>query len=203
MIIKVCGMREPDNIRQVEALGPDWMGFIFYPKSPRCVSVVPAYLPTRCKRVGVFVNFNKDGILMFTAAYGLDILQLHGQESPSFIRDLRVLLPQVKLMKAFSIRTEEDIRQAEAYEGTCDYYLFDTKCESVGGSGRQFDWNLLQHYHGLTPFLLSGGIAPGTFTPPQHPQFAGIDLNSRFETAPAVKDVNLLKEFLQQFNNEK
>lgn len=202
MIIKVCGMREPENIRQVEALGIDWMGFIFYKKSARFVPTVPTYLPSNCKRVGVFVDMNKDGILLRTAAFHLDVLQFHGTESPLFLRDVRQLLPDKVIVKAFGIRSAEDFLQTACYEGTCDYYLFDTKCESKGGSGQSFDWNLLSHYTGNTPFLLSGGIGTTDTTLKQvlasckHPLLAGVDLNSKFEIVPALKDVEKLQRFL-------
>lgn len=202
MITKVCGMREPDNIRQVEQLEPDWMGFIFYKNSSRFVPIVPSYMPVNVKRVGVFVDTNKDGILLRTAAFKLEVIQLHGKESPSFVRDVRTLLPDKVIVKAFSIREKEDILSAMAYEGCCDYYLFDTKCETVGGSGTTFDWSLLDFYQGKTPFILSGGIGPDSIpalTQLKHPLWAGIDLNSKFETAPALKDTALLATFLQAF----
>lgn len=202
MITKVCGMREPENIRQVEQLGPDWMGFIFYKNSSRFVPIVPNYMPVNVKRVGVFVDTNKDGILLRTAAFKLEVIQLHGSESPSFVNDVRTLLPGKTIVKAFSIHEKEDVLRAQAYEGTCDYYLFDTKCETVGGSGTTFDWSLLDHYQGQTPFILSGGIGPNSLPALKqlkHPLWAGIDLNSKFETAPALKDVTLLSDFLQAF----
>ena len=201
MIVKVCGMRDPKNIREVEELGVDWMGFILYAKSPRFVPIVPSYLPKKQKRVGVFVDMNKDGLLIFIAAYQLDMVQFHGKESPHFIRDMRELVPGLKTMKAFSISTKEDLLATEAYEGVCDYFLFDTKCDSVGGSGISFNWNLLENYQGKTPFLLSGGIGPESIPALRkfhHPKWVGIDLNSRFESDKAYKDVRLLKEFLSQ-----
>ncbi len=204
MIVKVCGMRDPKNIREVEELGVDWMGFILWPKSPRFVPTVPRYLPQKTKRVGVFVDMNKDGLLIFIAAYRLDLVQFHGKESPEFIRDVRDLVPGLKTIKAFSISTREDLLATEAYEGVCDYFLFDTKCDSVGGSGEQFDWSLLEAYQGKTPFLLSGGIGPDSIPALKelhHPLWAGIDLNSRFEIDKAYKDVELLKEFLSQLSS--
>ena len=194
-------MRDPKNIREVEELGVDWMGFILYAKSPRFVPIVPNYLPKKAKRVGVFVDMNKDGLLIFIAAYQLDMVQFHGKESPHFIRDMRELVPGLKTMKAFSISTKEDLLATEAYEGVCDYFLFDTKCDSVGGSGISFNWNLLENYQGKTPFLLSGGIGPESIPALRkfhHPKWVGIDLNSRFESDKAYKDVGLLKEFLSQ-----
>ena len=200
MIVKVCGMCEADNIRAVEALGVDWMGFIFWEHSSRCVSQRPAYLPTRAKRVGVFVDESLDVVCQHVESFGLDVVQLHGSESPAFLHNLRnALAGAVLIVKAFSIATRDDLLQTSLYEGLADYFLFDTKAQLVGGNGRKFDWSVLAHYDGSTPFLLSGGIGPddaSLLSAFSHPRLAGIDLNSRFETAPALKNVELLKQFL-------
>ncbi len=201
MIRKVCGMREAGNIREVEALGIDWMGFIFWAHSARNVSLKPDYLPSRCKRVGVFVNAPMAFIREKVREFGLDILQLHGSEDEDFIRQLRAELPSLTLVKALNVAREEDLEQSKRYEGLCDYLLFDTKAEKVGGNGKAFDWNILHSYKGDTPFLLSGGIGPDDkerLRAFHHPQMAGIDLNSRFEIRPAVKDIHLLKSFLHE-----
>ena len=200
MIVKVCGMREAENIRAVEALGVDWMGFIFWEHSSRCVSQRPAYLPTRAKRVGVFVDAPLDVVCQHVEAFGLDVVQLHGSESPTYLRDLRnALAGDVLIVKAFSIATRDDLLQTSLYEGLADFFLFDTKAQFVGGNGRKFDWSVLAHYDGSTPFLLSGGIGPddaSRLSAFSHPRLAGIDLNSRFEISPALKNVELLKQFL-------
>ncbi len=200
MIVKVCGMREAENIRAVEALGVDWMGFIFWEHSSRCVSQRPAYLPTRAKRVGVFVDASLDVVCQHVEAFGLDVVQLHGSESPAFLHDLRnALAGDVLIVKAFSIATRDDLLQTSLYEGLADFFLFDTKAQLVGGNGRKFDWSVLAHYDGSTPFLLSGGIGPddaSRLSAFSHPRLAGIDLNSRFEISPALKNVELLKQFL-------
>lgn len=201
MIRKVCGMRESGNIREVEALGIDWMGFIFWAHSARNVSLKPDYLPSRCKRVGVFVNAPMAFIREKVREFGLDILQLHGSEDEDFIRQLRAELPSLTLVKALNVAREEDLEQSKRYEGLCDYFLFDTKAEKVGGNGKSFDWDILHNYKGTTPFLLSGGIGPDDkerLRAFHHPQMAGIDLNSRFEINPAVKDIHLLKSFLHE-----
>lgn len=201
MIRKVCGMREAGNIREVEALGIDWMGFIFWAHSARNVSLKPDYLPSRCKRVGVFVNAPMAFIREKVREFGLDILQLHGSEDEDFIRQLRSELPSLTLVKALNVAREEDLEQSKRYEGLCDYFLFDTKAEKVGGNGKAFDWDILHSYKGNTPFLLSGGIGPDDkerLRAFHHPQMAGIDLNSRFEIRPAVKDIHLLKSFLHE-----
>ena len=201
MIRKVCGMREAGNIREVEALGIDWMGFIFWAHSARNVSLKPDYLPSRCKRVGVFVNAPMAFIREKVREFGLDILQLHGGEDADFIRQLRTELPALSVVKALNVAREEDLEQSKRYEGLCDYFLFDTKAEKVGGNGKAFDWDILHSYKGNTPFLLSGGIGPDDkerLRAFHHPQMAGIDLNSQFEIRPAVKDIHLLTSFLHE-----
>ena len=199
MIIKVCGMREAENIREVEALGIDFMGFIFWPKSSRYVSVCPAYLPTQCKRTGVFVNEDLDQVRHMAKAYALDVIQLHGSESPEQISHLSPLTSHLSIIKAFNIATTEDIEATKPYEGIVDYLLFDTKGKTVGGNGEKFDWSVLEAYQGDTPFLLSGGIGPDDAERVRsfhHPKCIGIDLNSRFEIAPGLKDINKLRAFL-------
>ncbi len=197
MIVKVCGMRDAENIREVEALGIDLMGFIFWPKSSRYVSERPAYLPTNCKRVGVFVDENIEVVKKIAQDYALDYTQLHGNETPDYC----ALLKGHKLIKAFNIATAEDFEQTKPYQGFVDYFLFDTKGKSVGGNGTKFDWSVLDDYHGTTPFILSGGIGPddtARIRSFHHPQLAGIDLNSKFEDAPALKNIQKLKTFLEQ-----
>ena len=212
MMIKVCGMREAENIREVEALGIDLMGFIFWPKSSRYVSERPAYLPTQCKRVGVFVNEDAETIKKIAEDYALDYIQLHGSESPEQISHLSPLTSHLSIIKAFNIATTEDLEATKPYEGIVDYFLFDTKGKSVGGNGEKFDWSVLSDYVGETPFLLSGGIGPDDtervksfltshLSPLTSKKCIGIDLNSRFETAPAIKDVAVLSRFLSQLSH--
>ena len=151
-IIKVCGMRDAQNIREVESIGIDLMGFIFWPRSSRYVCERPAYLP-KCKRVGVFFNEDVEQVKRTISDYALTHIQLHGNESPEYVRQLR----KWEVIKAFNIASTDDLEQTKAYEGLADYFLFDTKGKSVGGNGEKFDWNVLEDYHGDTPFLLSGG----------------------------------------------
>ena len=200
MLIKVCGMREADNIRAVDALSIDFMGFIFWPHSSRYVAALPACLPQRAKRVGVFVDADMADLLQHAAQYGLHAVQLHGHENPAYVRQLRASVGQLTVIKAFNIATPNDLEQTVPYEGLADYFLFDTKGPSVGGNGKQFDWTVLNAYNGTTPFLLSGGIGPDDaprIRSFHHPLLAGIDLNSRFETSPAVKDINQLNNFIK------
>lgn len=208
MIIKVCGMRDAENIRAVDGLPVDLMGFIFWPKSSRYISERPSYLPTHCKRVGVFVDATIDDIRQLVADFALDYIQLHGHETPEYIRQLRSLCgDSVAIIKAISVSSRDDIATYKDYEGLVDYFLFDTKCTCMGGSGQQFDWSVLADYDGNTPFLLSGGIGPDDAARvkalPAVSGFPikkciGIDLNSRFEQAPALKDINKLKEFIKK-----
>ena len=206
-------MREAENIREVEQFSIlhslqakrasssaqfsiNWMGFIFWPKSSRYVSKKPDYLPTNCKRVGVFVDEDIEKVKHIADDYALDYIQLHGHESPDYC----VQLKGMYLIKAFNIATKEDLEATKPYEGLVDYFLFDTKGKSVGGNGEKFDWTVLDAYQGDTPFLLSGGIGPDDAERVKafhHPKCIGIDLNSRFETAPAIKDINKLKEFIK------
>ena len=192
-------MREADNIREVEALGIDLMGFIFWPKSKRYVAEPPQYLPSQVKKVGVFVDASLEDIRQHIQDYQLDIIQLHGHETPDFIAQLSIFNFQFSIIKAFNIATAEDLAQTKPYEGIVDYFLFDTKAQLPGGCGEQFDWSVLSHYEGTTPFLLSGGIGPDDaerIKSFHHPRCIGIDLNSRFEIAPGLKDVNQLKDFI-------
>ena len=190
-------MREAENIREVEALGIDLMGFIFWPKSKRYVSEKPAYLPQKCKRVGVFVDEDIDQVKRIAEDFALDFIQLHGSESPAYIFQLGGL----HVIKAFNIATAEDLELTKPYDGLVDYFLFDTKATLPGGSGQQFDWNVLEAYNGATPFLLSGGIGPDDAERVKsyyHPKCVGIDLNSRFEIAPGLKDVNTMRSFIRE-----
>lgn len=198
--VKVCGMREAENIREAEGLGIDLMGFIFWPKSSRYVSERPTYLPTKCKRVGVFVDASIEEIWQHVTDYQLDIIQLHGHESPAFAKALKPL----SVIKAFNIASAEDLQKTEEYEGMVDSFLFDTKGKVVGGNGKKFDWSVLEAYHGETPFLLSGGIGPDdaeAILGFHHPRCIGIDLNSCFELAPALKDIIRIQEFLKELKN--
>lgn len=194
-------MRDAQNIRDVEALGIDWIGMIFWPKSKRYVAEVPSYLPEHLKKVGVFVDSTLDDILQHSSDYQLDIIQLHGQESPDFAKALK---PHT-IIKAFNIEKADDLLQTEKYKGIADYFLFDTKGKMAGGNGQKFDWSVLTAYQGKTPFLLSGGIGPEDAESVRsfhHPRCFGIDLNSRFESEPGFKDINQLKTFINKLRYE-
>lgn len=224
-------MRDANNIAAVSALDVDMLGFVFYPQSNRYVATIPRLSKTMMstqkedkplntdsatslkkrfsKRVGVFVDEMAQNIVTRVYNFRLDYIQLHGQESPTFIRNLRATLipdirPHLKIIKAISIANREDLEQYKIYENDVDLFLFDTKTPLQGGSGQQFDWSLLQSYKGEVPFLLSGGIGPDDVSRIRslhHPRMIGIDLNSKFETSPGIKDVVLLQNFIQALNS--
>ena len=175
------------------------IGFIFYPGSPRFVREKPTYLPTRAKRVGVFVDATREEILRRHDDYRFDYIQLHGAESPEFCAQLRER-DGLRVIKAFGI-AEESVRNTVAgYEGACDLFLFDTRTPGHGGSGKRFDWSIRDDYEEKTRFLLSGGLGLDTVETLHdfiYPFLAGFDLNSRFETAPGIKDTELLEVFLE------
>lgn len=209
-------MRDADNIRDISALGVDMIGLIFYPPSPRYVQqfssgagIIPDYAPDMGKtplRVGVFVDDMPQNIVTRVYNYKLDYIQLHGNEPRETLENLRATIdpdikPKIKIIKAISVSSAEDIKKYKEYVGVADLFLFDTKCKTVGGSGEQFDWQVLEQYDGETPFLLSGGIGPDDAERVKsfhHPQCIGIDLNSKFEIEPALKDVEKLKDFLEK-----
>lgn len=195
-------MRDGENIRAAEALGLQWMGFICWNGSARCVTATPTYLPETCRRVGVFVNPDVEYVRQKADELRLQCLQLHGQETPSQCSSLH-RLTGLPVMKAIPVAGAEDIARARIYNNVegVDMLLFDTRSDAVGGSGRSFDWTLLQAYDGDTPFLLSGGIGPqdaAHIRQFRHPRLAGIDLNSRFETSPGVKDIDTLRIFINE-----
>ncbi len=197
MIIKVCGMRDAENIREVERLGIDMMGFICWERSPRYVGEVPTYLP-KCERVGVFVNQSLDEIQKYNEAFEFSYIQLHGSESAEFCQAVREKTG-CEVIKAISISSEADLALAGQYEGFVDLLLFDTKCTSFGGSGKQFSWDILRDYRNALPFLLSGGIGPEDIERLRqfhHPKCLGFDINSRFEIEPGIKDIEKIKQFI-------
>jgi phosphoribosylanthranilate isomerase len=200
-------MRQRQNIEAIQALEPDYLGFIFYPQSSRYVGAhlekeILDNIPASTKKVGVFVNESLENMVAAVQKYNLQAVQLHGDESPVVCRQLKQ--PELQVFKAFSIDEAFDFLQIAPYEGTCDFYLFDTKGQQFGGNGISFNWQLLEKYPFATPFFLSGGIDPEH--PPQIktlklPALAGIDINSRFETSPAVKDTSKVKSFFEKIRN--
>ena len=203
MIIKVCGMRDADNIEQVSTLKIDMMGFIFYAPSSRYITDSIAHTPKGISRVGVFVDEDLQNILSIAAKNNLTHIQLHGNESIETCNLLRQA--NYTVIKAITVAAKEDILITQKYQGFVDVFLFDTKCSCQGGSGIRFDWKILDYYKSKTPFLLSGGINSDSaqeIKKIKHPMFIGVDLNSRFETQPAMKDTNKLKQFINDLKYE-
>ena len=222
-------MRNAGNIAELQKLDIDFMGFIFWPKSPRYVQQIPSRaglipdLPsldgegikkseTHDKRfltVGVFVDDMPQNIVTRVYNYHLDYVQLHGSESAVMIDNLRRTLipdiaPNIKIIKALSIKDKSDLEKWHEYDGHVDMFLFDTKCKCAGGSGEQFDWSVLEAYDGNIPFLLAGGIGPDDaerLASFHHPKMIGIDLNSRFEIAPGIKAAAPLASFIKEVSS--
>lgn len=213
MKIKVCGLNDPANIEALAQLPIDFVGFIFYKKSPR--NALDGKLEKwiakngnvlgKIKRVGVFVNAEVEEILNKVHDFELDYVQLHGEESPEYCREIQSFwaastLRSARFIKAFPVDGNFDFARTQAYEGICSLFLFDTKTAQPGGSGVSFDWNLLEKYKGNTPFLLSGGIGEedaAAIRGLNFPQLYGVDVNSRFEVKPGVKDVEMVKRLLE------
>jgi len=205
MNIKVCGITEMKQLQQLDGLDIDFAGLIFYKDSPRYIGdkIPKAELKKAdldLKTTGVFVNPEMIDVLDAIDDYGLEVVQLHGDESPEMCEDLS---SEVEVIKVFRISGDEDIDQLVApYDAVCDYYLFDTGGlkESFGGTGKQFDWSILSRAKIEKPFFLSGGIGPDDVAKIkafQHPDFFGIDINSRFEKSPGVKDMGAVLAFKQ------
>lgn len=201
--IKVCGMRDKDNLLQLLQLKPDYVGFIFYPPSSRYVGdEFPkeiSEIVTDAKKVGVFVNESVDTIKQKIDNYMLDALQLHGHETPEQCKELRE--NGVEVIKSFPVDDDFNFQTVIPYEKVVDYFLFDTKTVKYGGSGKKFNWDKLNQYHSNKPFFLSGGI--GAFDSDEIKQLnndkvIALDLNSKFEKSPAMKDIALLKGFLNR-----
>lgn len=207
-VVKICGMREPDNIADVAALTPMLMGFIFYDKSPRYAAdldpEVVRTLPHYVHPVGLFVNEQPARIVLTCERFGIDIVQLHGDESPEFCQGLRNC--GLTVFKALNISNADDLQRTLDYADSVDAFVFDTKSAdgARGGTGRKFDWSVLDGYALDVPYLLSGGIGPDdvdSVIAAMRPQMAGIDINSRFETAPGHKDIAALASFLVKLRN--
>jgi phosphoribosylanthranilate isomerase len=206
--VKVCGMYDPVNVKQIAEAKPDFMGFIFYPGSPRYIGIKPEMtlfhnVPPGIKRAGIFLNEDNHKILDLSIRTGLDMIQLHGNESPVSCFQLRS--SGLTIIKAFNIGNDFSFESLMQYAPGCDYFLFDTKSEMSGGSGRKFNWGKLEEYSMDKPFFLSGGIGPedaGVLKSILNRGFFAVDINSRFETSPGIKDVGLIKTFIKEIKND-
>jgi len=201
--LKVCGMKFAANIAAVAALQPDYLGFIFYEKSPRLINNVSAelikYIPEQIKTVGVFVDEALEEVKEKVSMHKLKAVQLHGKESVEYCRALKSTFNSLELIKAFGIDEDFDFNRLEAYLNTVDYFLFDTKTVAHGGSGKVFDWQILEQYALPKPYFLSGGIDlehTQAIKEIKDERLYALDINSRFETEPGVKDADKIKELI-------
>lgn len=208
MELKVCGMREPENIRSlISEVKPDWMGLIFYPKSPRYVSDEHAaeLKDFPVKKVGVFVNESEAEILRKVDQFSLSAIQLHGSESPDFVKSLGEKT-DAELWKVISVGAQIDWKSLEGYLPSVTKFLFDTATTAHGGSGKRFDWKVLETYPFDKGFLLSGGLDEDSAGEvlalrKQIPQLQGVDLNSKFEDSPGLKNIEKLIRFKNKIDN--
>jgi phosphoribosylanthranilate isomerase len=206
MKLKICGMKYPDNILEVGTLLPDYMGFIFWEKSARYFDGTLPTLTQSIKKIGVFVNANKEEIEAQVLKHDLQAVQLHGQESVAFCHELKnTLANTTEIIKVFSVDDTFDFNQLEPFETVCDYFLFDTKGKLPGGNGTTFDWKVLEQYPSQKPFFLSGGIGLDEIDLVKQilktdlPIIA-IDVNSKFEIEAGLKNKEELDRFKQKIN---
>jgi phosphoribosylanthranilate isomerase len=204
--LKICGMKYPDNILEVGSLLPDYMGFIFWEKSARYFDGALPNLPQSIKKTGVFVNASQEDILAKVNQYDLQAIQLHGHESVAFCQKLKnTLAKSIEIIKVFSVDSTFDFDELKPFESVCDYFLFDTKGKLPGGNGTTFDWKVLEKYPSQKPFFLSGGIGLDEIDLVKQilktdlPIYA-IDVNSKFEIEPGLKNTKLLASFKQKIN---
>lgn len=195
-------MKFRENIQQVTELQPDYLGFIFYEKSPRNFEGIIPKLPKQIKKVGVFVNEYVEIVVSLVEEYQLEAVQLHGDEPVEYIQKIKKHLPKVEVIKVFGIKDEFDLEVLTPYEEMVDYFLFDTKGKERGGNGVTFNWQALQNYNSTKPFFLSGGIGLEeidelqSFFKREESQYCyAIDVNSKFETKPGIKSVEKIKKF--------
>ena len=207
--LKVCGMKH--NVEEVAELQPDYLGFIFWEPSKRYFEGLIPNIDSRIKKIGVFVNADSNDVIEKVHQFDLQGVQLHGAESPEYcdtlgrklaLINLKKNSTQIKLIKVFSIKDNFDFKTLEPYEKVCDYYLFDTKGKLPGGNGYTFNWKLLKNYPSTKPYFLSGGIGleevesiKAFIQRPEAKYCHAIDVNSRFEIKPGLKDIEKLKKF--------
>jgi len=205
MKVKVCGMKYEENIKAVAALGPDYLGFIFYDKSKRNFEGQIPEIDPKIKKIGVFVNAPEMYVNAMIASHNLDAVQLHGDESEDYCLGLKAgNTASIEIIKAFSMSATFDFDMLEKYLTVCDYFLFDTKGKERGGNGTLFDWKLLERYPLKKPFFLSGGIGSDEIAQvieflnsPMAIHCYAIDVNSKFESEPGMKKVAELKKFIE------
>ncbi|MFV8328011.1 phosphoribosylanthranilate isomerase [Flavobacterium sp. ZS1P14] len=209
MKLKICGMKYLDNIRDVGSLLPDYMGFIFWDKSARYFDGIIPAVSKSIKKVGVFVNATPEEILEKTTKYDLQAVQLHGQETVEFCLNLKDKIDRtIEIIKVFSVDDTFDFEILKPFEAVCDYFLFDTKGKLPGGNGITFDWKVLEKYPSSKPFFLSGGIginemaAVNEISKTNLPVYA-IDINSKFEIEPGLKNIQLCTDAIHRVSTHK
>jgi phosphoribosylanthranilate isomerase len=208
MKIKVCGMKFAENIHAISELNPDYMGFIFYDKSPRFAlqeldEKQMVNLPTTITKVGVFVDEEHENVLQICHDFNIENVQLHGSESPAFC--LKLKEAGLKVIKAFGVDEAFNFKELEIYSFACDFFLFDTKTSKHGGSGKKFDWQVLNQYQQNTPFFLSGGVSIEDLDEIRSlnlQKLHAIDINSRFEIKARLKDPELVKILIKSIRDE-
>lgn len=213
--LKICGMKQPENVREIAMLQPEYMGLIFYEKSPRYVAAHIPEITSEVKKTGVFVDASLDFILDKVKRFQLKALQLHGKETAEFCRKLRDNLQDqnIEIIKVFSVKEEFDFSRLEEYEGVVDFFLFDTKGKNKGGNGITFNWEVLKNYPSSTPFFLSGGIGLEEAKKIKELMnwfqengkdnlLYAVDVNSRFEDEPGLKNAEKLQQFKERITEK-
>lgn len=203
MKIKICGLRDQQNIKDIDSEAIDFIGFIFFEQSPRYVGKSFQMPKTSKLKVGVFVNETAENILKFRNQYDLDCIQLHGNETVELCKELKE--KGCKIIKAFGVSDSFSFQKCTDYELYTDLFLFDNATANYGGSGQLFSWELLANYQGNLPFLLSGGLGLEQMNELKkftHPKLYGYDFNSALEIAPAYKDIQKVQKLIQLLRNE-
>ena len=207
MKIKICGLTQRENIIEILSLNPDFIGFIFYPFSPRYFQLenLNGIDFGKTKKTGVFVNEKPEIVLTIAEKFNLDFIQLHGTESPEYCRKLKE--NGIKIIKTFSVHPDFNFDETIPYSEYCGYFLFDTKVSGFGGSGKKFNWDLLNNYHNQVPFFVSGGISENDADSlielkPKFNTMTGADINSCFESSPGIKNSLSCMNFIKQLNNK-
>ena len=206
--VKVCGLTDPSNVKEIAEAEPDFMAYIFYRGSPRYVGADPEIIlfdqvPRGIKKTGVFLNEDNQKIIESAIRFGLEIVQLHGNESPVTCFELQS--SGLSIIKSFNIDMEFSFDLLDQYAFCCDYFLFDSKGLTAGGSGKKFNWEKLEEYGKGKPFFLSGGIGPedaGLVTSVNNQSLFAVDINSRFETVPGIKDSSRVKKFINEVKKD-
>ena len=202
-MLKICGIKYPDNMSSIDALNPDYIGMIFYSKSKRNINLkdYKKFPKTKAKKVGVFVNSSIEEIKRHIECFQLNVVQLHGDEAPSMCDELS---KSIEVWKAFGVDENFDFKSLEKYHAYCSHFVFDAKGEQRGGNGHAFEWSALEKYTGEKPFLLSGGIGPQNIEHAlkiRHASLKGFDLNSKLEEEPGRKNIEESRNIINKLRH--